>query len=257
MKSASLPPIEWQAFDGPLDLLLEEVRQQNVAIEKIALAPLVARYLDYMRTAAERNVILEIEWMHLAATLIHWKSRSLLTRPAAESGPLRDELVEQLLAHRKELAKDLASRRAGESSHLSRPACQASQAETAPEEPAETSSLSVWDLIQQAWKLALWVENHRVDQAYWRETFEVEPDPVTVEEMIQYLEERLASATEGKLDGTAMLQEQPTASRWACLFCGMLELAREQRVGISQNEPFGGILLAECRLCRTNNGEIT
>ena len=241
MKNSSLPLVAWQAFDGPLDLLLEEVRRQNVAIERIALAPLVARYLDYMHSAAERNINLDIEWLQLAATLIHWKSRSLLPRPAAEHDPIRDELIDQLIAHRKELAQDLDTRRAGEAGHLSRPASEA-QVEPAAEEPAERS-LTVWDLIQQARELATWVERQRAEQAYWRETFEVEPDPVTVEEMIRYLEEQLATADEGKLDGTALLQDQSTNGRRACLFCGMLELARAQQVDIQQNEAFGGISL--------------
>jgi segregation and condensation protein A len=120
MKVSSLPPVGWQTFDGPLDLLLAEVRRQNIAIEKIALAPLVARYLDYMRSASARKINLDIEWLHLAATLIQWKSRLLLTRPAAEPDPVRDELIEQLLAHRKELALDLADRRASEAGHLSK-----------------------------------------------------------------------------------------------------------------------------------------
>ena len=60
----SLPSVQVEAFEGPLDLLLEEVRQQNVAIEKIAMAPIVARFLEYVRTAAERNLNLDIEWLH-------------------------------------------------------------------------------------------------------------------------------------------------------------------------------------------------
>jgi chromatin segregation and condensation protein Rec8/ScpA/Scc1 (kleisin family) len=88
------------------------------------------------------------------------------------------------------------------------------------------------------------VENHRADRAYWRENFEIEQDPVTVEEMIQYLHERLAAVVDGTLDGTTLLQEQPTDPRRACLFLGMLELAREQRLEMEQVEVFGGIVLA-------------
>ena len=80
----SLPSVQVEEFEGPLDLLLDEVRRQNVAIEKIAMAPIVARFLEYVRTAAERNLNLDIEWLHMAATLIHWKSRSLL--PADATG---------------------------------------------------------------------------------------------------------------------------------------------------------------------------
>jgi segregation and condensation protein A len=76
--ASSLPSVQAEDFEGPLDLLLDEVRRQNVALERISMAPIVARFLEYMRTATERNLNLDIEWLHMAATLIHWKSRSLL-----------------------------------------------------------------------------------------------------------------------------------------------------------------------------------
>src|SRR5437764_8172957 len=97
--AASLPPVQPDEFAGPFDLLLDEVRRQNVAIENIAMAPMVARFLHYVDTAAERNLNLDIEWLYMAATLIHWKSRSLLTRVyggQAQPDPIREELVEQL-----------------------------------------------------------------------------------------------------------------------------------------------------------------
>src|SRR5947199_1152740 len=98
--AASLPP-QPDEFAGPLDLLLDEVRGQNVAVENIAMAPIVARFLEYVGAAAGRNLNLDIEWLHMAATLIHWKSRSLLPRESGEElhkDPIRDDLVQQLLA---------------------------------------------------------------------------------------------------------------------------------------------------------------
>src|SRR3954447_26875726 len=120
----SLPPvIRLPEFEGPLDLLLDEVRRQNVAIENIAMAPIVARFLEYVATEAERNLNLDIECLYMAATLIHWKSRSLLPRDV-EGDPqkdlIRDDLVQQLLAHRKEAADELARRRAVEDTRFSR-----------------------------------------------------------------------------------------------------------------------------------------
>src|SRR6185312_13971154 len=111
--AASLPSVRWEQFEGPLDLLLDEVRRQNVAIETIAMAPIVARFLEYVRAAAERSLNLDMEWLHMAATLIHWKSRSLLPPEAggqAQADPIRDGLVQQLLAHRRQAAQELARR---------------------------------------------------------------------------------------------------------------------------------------------------
>ena len=118
--SAASPPRE--SFDGPLDLLLDEVRRQRIAIEDVALAPLVARYLGYMQAAAALERPLDIDWILLAATLIQWKSRSLLPPPAgapAGADPIRDEIVGLLLAHRKTAAEDLNRRCSEEAGRLS------------------------------------------------------------------------------------------------------------------------------------------
>jgi hypothetical protein len=102
VSGASLPR---DSFDGPLDLLLDEVRRQRIAIEEVALAPLVARYLAYMETAAAQQLPLDIDWILLAATLIQWKSRSLLPATGTSArDPIRDEIVELLLTHRKQAA---------------------------------------------------------------------------------------------------------------------------------------------------------
>src|SRR5215470_13666470 len=93
----SPPPVDLEVFEGPLDLLLDEVRRQNVAVEKIAMSAIVSRFLEYVETAADRSLNLDIEWLHMAATLIHWKSLSLLASgPLDETGsdPIRDSLIE-------------------------------------------------------------------------------------------------------------------------------------------------------------------
>lgn len=242
LSATSLPFVQLEQFDGPLDLLLNEVRRQNVAIEKVAMAPIVARFLDYVRSAADRNLNLDIEWLHMAATLIHWKSRSLLPQDADVEPPVdsvRDELVQQLLAHRKQAAEELARRRAVENTCFSR------EAEEISQEPAEEEFqfLSVWDLLQQARELAGWVRLHREDRCHWHETFGVEADLVTVTDMIDYLRNELTATPDGTLDGTRLLEIQPTPSGRACLFLGMLEMARVQQLELLQSQTFGSIYL--------------
>jgi chromatin segregation and condensation protein Rec8/ScpA/Scc1 (kleisin family) len=138
----------------------------------------------------------------MAATLIHWKSRSLLPRDASsepQRDAIRDDLVQQLLAHRKQAADELARRRAVEESRFSRAAAEAVH------EAEEPDFVSVWDLMQQARGLARWVEQHRDDRRRWRESFGIEPDDVTVSEMMDYLRDQLATA-DGRLDGVALLE---------------------------------------------------
>ena len=235
----SPPSVELREFEGPLDLLWDEVRRQKVDLERVAMAPVVARFLDYVEHAAERNLRLDMDWLHMAATLIHWKSQSLLgpqgdAKP--DSDPIRDSLVEQLLAHRKELAGDLDRRREAERTRFGRLA----EPAPSPGEPPEPEDLSVWDLIQQARDLARWVEDQRRVRRHWEESFAIDPEGVTVEEMMGYLAGQLA-AEGGTTEVTKLLRMQTSRERQACLFLGILQLAAEGKIELEQQESFGPI----------------
>jgi segregation and condensation protein A len=236
-----------EQFEGPLDLLLDEVRRQNVGIDRIAMAPIVARFLAYVGTAASRNLNLDIDWLHMAATLIHWKSQSLLPREPSERcepDPIRDRLVQQLLAHRRHAAEELERRRRVEHDRFSRSEGGALEAaEQAGEQPQEPVALSVWDMVQQAREMAAWVVKHREEQRQWQE-LGIEQDDVTVAEMMEYLRTQVPAGKDGSVDGVKLLREQSTSSRRACLFLGMLEMAREEILELDQNEPFGPLRLS-------------
>jgi segregation and condensation protein A len=242
----SLPCVESEEFEGPLDLLLDEVRRQNVAIERIALAPVAARFLEYVRAAARRDLNLDIEWLHMAATLIQWKSRSLLPSEVcgeAQDDPIRDDLVRRLLAHTREVAEELGRRRSTEADRFPRTADTGFREKAAMEEPEGDTFLSVWDMIRQARDIAVWVGQHRVAQASVREAISVEPDEVRVAEMIDWLRTEVGSAPGASLDALQLLRSQPTAAHRSCLFLGMLEMARAREFELAQNEIFGPICL--------------
>jgi segregation and condensation protein A len=231
--------VETELYDGPLDLLLEEVKRQRVAIERIAMAPIVARFLEYMRTAARRNLALDMEWLHMAATLIEWKSQALLpvgTDEQPPADPIRDDLVRQLMAHKRRAAAELGARQSVEGARLSR-VPEAAAVEGVP----EPAYVTVRDMMQQARDLGRWVEEHGQARRQWNTAWGVERDVVSVVEMIEYLRSLLEINL--KLDGVALLQTQETASRRSCLFLGMLEMARAGECEIEQNESFGDIWL--------------
>jgi len=232
------PRVELESFAGPLELLLDEVRRQNVAIEKIAMAPIVSRFLEYVETAARHSLNLDIDWLHMAATLIHWKSRSLLGsgREGPDADPIRDSLVQQLVVYRKEAAQDLARRQAGEEAWLS-PFRGERRQEAQQAGDVEGIPLTVWDLIQQARELARWAGEQQRARLRWQE-FAIEQDSVTVDEMIDYLKVRLAGDAE--LDGLGLLEQQSPARR-AALFLGMLQMASDQLLQLDQAEAFGPI----------------
>jgi segregation and condensation protein A len=237
-----LPQVRAGEFEGPLDLLLDEVRCQRVRVEDLQMAPLVARFLSYVRAAAERDLALHYEWLPLAATLIEWKARHLVDsfRKADEKDEpdaVREEIVRLLQAHRQELASDLADRRERASRRHSRPegwdgyrrmAC------TEPSDPDEPGTVSVWDLEQQARQLADEVEEER---AKLRAALSITADPHPVAEMAEWLRRKLRD--DGPADALPLLAEQPTAWRRSALFLAILECARVQHVVLEQVEPFG------------------
>ena len=240
MSAASLPR---DTFDGPLDLLLDEVRRQRIAIEEVALAPLVARYLAYMETAAAQHLPLDIDWILLAATLIQWKSRSLLPATGTSArDPIRDEIVELLLAHRKQAVQDLSRRRSEEAGQLSRGGDPAFQEDEAVEEDLDPPFVSVWDLTQQARDLARWAAQQSQQRRQWRQSFPPEEEAVTVAEMSEYLQAQFGDGS--ALDASALLAQQPTPLRRVYLFLAMLEMARAQRLRLLQPEAFADIVLA-------------
>ena len=91
-------------YDGPLDLLLDLIRRQEINIYDIPIAQITAQYIEYMQRAADMNIELSAEYVYTAATLIHIKSKMLLPRDPElekllpEDDP-RKELVDRLLEH--------------------------------------------------------------------------------------------------------------------------------------------------------------
>jgi segregation and condensation protein A len=231
--------VQSEQFEGPLDLLLDEVRRQNVEIETLALAPIVSRFLDYVTEASSKNLNLDIDWLHMAAVLIHWKSQALLPANAERTGgdPIRDTLIQQLLAHRRQAAMELEQRRSLAARRFSR--TEGALAGDEPVQPREPSDVSVWDLVRQARQLAGWVVNYR-EAATPEPELRVEPDDVSVSEMMDYLRMQLPDGNT-PIEGTRLLIEQTTPSRRACLFLGLLEMGRNGEVQVIQDEGFGPI----------------
>jgi segregation and condensation protein A len=91
-----------ETFQGPLDLLLYLIRQNNLDVLNIPMAELTVQYLEYVELMRHRSLELAAEYLVMAAMLIEIKSRMLLPRsPAVNDGENdpRVELVRRLLAY--------------------------------------------------------------------------------------------------------------------------------------------------------------
>ena len=100
-------PVKLDSFEGPLDLLIHLIKRSEVNIYDIPIALITDQYLQYLALMQELNLDVAGEFIVMAATLIHIKSRLLIPRPTAdvvgdedEEDP-REALVRRLLEHQK------------------------------------------------------------------------------------------------------------------------------------------------------------
>ncbi|MGH9204057.1 MAG: segregation and condensation protein A, partial [Vicinamibacterales bacterium] len=83
--------IKLQSFEGPLDLLVHLIRKHQINVYDIPIALITKQYLEYLNLLQELNLDLASEFLVMAATLIHIKSRMLLPRPETAAGDPAEE----------------------------------------------------------------------------------------------------------------------------------------------------------------------
>ncbi|HEX8881861.1 MAG TPA: segregation/condensation protein A, partial [Candidatus Acidoferrum sp.] len=93
-------------YEGPLDLLLDLIKQQKMSIHDIQISEITAQYLDYLHKLEELDVDVSAEFIYMAATLIYIKSKMLLppdplASPEEQAADPRAELVQRLVEHEK------------------------------------------------------------------------------------------------------------------------------------------------------------
>ncbi len=223
-------------YEGPLDLLLDLIRKQDIDIYDIPIARITAQYLAYVEKLKELDVNVAAEFIYMAAVLIHIKSKMLLPRdplaPAGEEDP-RSELVNRLLEHEKfkSAAQMLLQKQQIEEAVLSNPALKEFiDAEgTEPELAAD-----VIDLVKTFQKI--------LDRARTRPMIQVDEETVTVGQMIDYLRRRLA-LEDRPLRLKQLLRNVNSQTALVCMFLALLELVRLQAIQLRQDRLFGEILL--------------
>lgn len=105
--------VKLAVYDGPLDLLLDLIKKNEMDIYNIPIAEITRQYLDYLAQIKQLDLEVAGEFIVMAATLIYIKSRTLLpvdgTEEDEEGGDPRAELVRKLLEYQafKEAAKEL------------------------------------------------------------------------------------------------------------------------------------------------------
>jgi segregation and condensation protein A len=224
-------------YEGPLDLLLDLIRKQDINIYDIPIARITAQYLTYVERMRELDVNVAADFIYMAAVLIHIKSKTLLPRDPAvgseEQDDPRMELVNRLLEHEKfkSAAQMLMQKQQIEDAVWSNPAIK--EFMDADGTDAEIAA-DVIDLVKTF--------QHILDRARTRPVLDVDEDTVTVGQMIDYLRKRLA-LEDRPVRLKQMLMNIPSRQALVCMFLAMLEMVRLQAVQLRQDRLFGEILI--------------
>ena len=222
-------------YEGPLDLLLDLIRKQDIDIYDIPIARITAQYLAYVEKIRELDVNVAADFIYMAAVLIHIKSKMLLPRdPSAKAEELEDprtELVNRLLEHEKfkSAAQMLLQKQQIEDAVLSNPALKEfMDAEgTEPEMAAD-----VIDLVKTFQQI--------LERVRTRPVINVNEETVTVGQMIDYLRRRL-SLESRPIRLKQLLLRVPSRQALVCMFLALLEMVRLQAIQVRQDQLFGEI----------------
>jgi segregation and condensation protein A len=222
-------------YEGPLDLLLDLIRKQDINIYDIPISKITAQYLSYVEKMRGLDVNVAADFIYMASVLIHIKSKMLLPRdpdlPAEAQEDPRSELVNRLLEHEKfkSAAQMLLQKQQIEEAVWSNPALKEfKDAEgTEPEIAAD-----VIDLVRTFQTI--------LDRAKSRPIIEVNEETVTVSQMIEYLRRRL-TLEERPIRLTHLLRNVNSRNALVCMFLGLLELVRLQAIQVRQDRLFGEI----------------
>ena len=230
-------PIRLQHFEGPLDLLIHLIKKNEVNIYDIPIALITDQYLDYLSLMQELNLDLAGEFLVMAATLIHIKSRMLIPRPTPDvDGELdeedpREALVRRLLEHQKfkAAAELLHERETLRSAQYRRP--DAAVAEAAGEEQEPELEVDLFSLLA-AFRGVL-------ERAKSRPRVVLPPEQMSIEERIEQLLERL-SETEA-VGFEELFADANTRGALIVTFLALLEMIRLKLIRAFQSGSFGPI----------------
>jgi segregation and condensation protein A len=229
------PRIHLPEFEGPLDLLLYLIRRESIDIHDIPIAPITHQYMEYLALMQELNLDVAGEFMVMAATLIHIKSKMLVPRSPAESAEEdevdpREALVERLLEFQryKEAAGVLHQKGELRAATWGRPDTAIVIPGTEGEEILEAG---LFDLIS-AFRLLL--ERRKTLFAHEVET--------AIKSLEERMEEVLAAVGEGQsLEFLDLFETLETKVDMILTFLALLELIRLKRVRVYQRGLFGPI----------------
>jgi len=225
-------------YDGPLDLLLDLIRKQNIDIYDIPIARITEQFLEYTHHLKQTDVDSAGEFIYMASLLIHIKSKMLLPRDpsdvtGADSEDPRRELVERLLEHErfKAAAQMLMQKQQIEEATWTNPGMREFRDSADAEREIAADTVDLVRVFQDI-----------LGRMRSRPVLDVDEESVTVAQMIDYVKRRLVMEDK-PVSLRRMLHNTHTERALICMFLAMLELVRLQAVLLHQPVEQGDIFI--------------
>jgi segregation and condensation protein A len=226
-----------EVFEGPLDLLLYLIKQDEVDIYDISIERITRQYLEYLQTFKELNIELAGEFIVMAANLIYLKSRSLLPvdqQPPDEGADEDDprwDLIRQLIEYKKfkEVAADLHLREVKQEGIFAR------ESHLLLENPLRLEEVGIFQLINAFQSVIKRIEARQEVQEIFGERF-------SVSEKIDAILRRVAAGV--PVQFSDLFGAVVSRVEIAVTFLALLELIRLKQVRATQKNIFAEIEIA-------------
>ncbi|HZP04271.1 MAG TPA: segregation/condensation protein A [Terracidiphilus sp.] len=226
-----------KVYEGPLDLLLDLIRKQDIDIYDIPIAKITAQFLAYVAQLKATDVDVAGEFIYTASLLIHIKSKMLL--PRTPSGPddaaedPRRELVERLLEHErfKNAAQMLQQKQMLEAASWTNPGMREFRDDAAAEPEIAADTVDLVRIFREI-----------LERARNRPMLNVEEDSVTVGQMIQFLSRRL-TMEDKPIALRKLLSHTRSERALIAMFLALLEMVRLQAILLRQDLHFSEIFI--------------
>jgi segregation and condensation protein A len=246
-KMESTPPksayrIQIPMYEGPLDLLLDLIRQQKMSIHDIRISEITAQYLDYLHKLEELDVDVSSEFIYMAATLIYIKSKMLLppdplAGPEEAAADPRAELVQRLVEHEKykNAAQLLYQKQQIEENVWSKPDKSLYQDEGTEGELV----VSLVDLIK--------VFQQVLERKKEISRIELQHEEFSVAQMMAQLRGQILASDSNSVNLIQFFEACLSRHAMIVAFLAVLEMVKLQAIAMVQEKQFGEILLRKAK----------
>ena len=233
-------------YEGPLDLLLDLIKKQEMNIHDIQIAKITSQYLDYLHKLEELNVDVSADFIYMAATLIYIKSKMLLppdplASPEEQAVDPRADLVQRLVEHEKfkNAAQLLYQKQQIEENVWSKPDKSLYHDEGTEGELV----VSMVDLVR--------VFQQVLERRKEVSRIELQHEQFTVAQMMAQLRAQILASEDNTVNLIRFFEACLSRHAMIVAFLAVLEMVKLQAIAMVQEKQFGEIVLRKHKMFDT------